>query len=444
MAWTAEAVLALAPDDLSAKAARGLMGPSQWPLLGADDASVWGECQGSGAKPYQTSVDLQGPAFRCTCPSRKFPCKHGLALMLVRASQPDRFGGGPPPAWVSEWLQGRAQKAEKKEQQQQQKAAGEAAPADPEAAARRADQRWARMANAGEELQRWLGDQVARGLGALGDAHRAEWRTMAARLVDMQVPGLAQRVQEASDLVGRGGDAPERMLHALGLLQLACDALARHADLPPAWRHELRGVLGWPLDRTDVQAEGERVRDAWWVLGQVAEERADKLTERRVWLQGERTGRRALLLDHAFAGKGFEQSWISGARHEAELAFWPGSAGLRALALEARGVSGQVSPQAAGWDDEWRALAARVAAAPWLGLHPLLLDEAVPVRQGERWTLWTPRRALPLALNDGDGWGLAAHAGGRPVTLAGEWNGRALRPMCAWNDEGLWQRGAAA
>jgi uncharacterized Zn finger protein len=26
------------------------------------------------------SVDLSGPAFRCTCPSRKFPCKHGLAL----------------------------------------------------------------------------------------------------------------------------------------------------------------------------------------------------------------------------------------------------------------------------------------------------------------------------------------------------------------------------
>ncbi len=41
---TAESVLALAPDDSSAKAARALVAPAKWPLLGADDAAVWGEC----------------------------------------------------------------------------------------------------------------------------------------------------------------------------------------------------------------------------------------------------------------------------------------------------------------------------------------------------------------------------------------------------------------
>lgn len=29
-----------------------------WPLLVAIDAVEWGECQGSGSKPYQTQVDL--------------------------------------------------------------------------------------------------------------------------------------------------------------------------------------------------------------------------------------------------------------------------------------------------------------------------------------------------------------------------------------------------
>ncbi len=40
-----------------------------------------GLCAGSGKDPYQTVVDL-GPRYQCSCPSRKFPCKHALALLL--------------------------------------------------------------------------------------------------------------------------------------------------------------------------------------------------------------------------------------------------------------------------------------------------------------------------------------------------------------------------
>lgn len=441
MEWTAEAVLALAPDDASAKAARGLVSPAKWPMLGADDAAVWGECQGSGSKPYQTQVDLQGPAFRCSCPSRKFPCKHGLALLLMRTGEPARFGGAPQPAWVSDWLQSRAGKAEKKDQKAQ---AATATPPDPEAAAKRIEQRWARSVTAAGELQRWLCDQVARGLGNLGEVQRAEWRTMAARLVDMQVPGLAQRVNEAAETIGRGADWPEQLLHALGLLQLACDALSRHAALPPALRHDLRTVVGWPLDKADVQAEGEALRDRWLVLGQITEERTDRLTERRVWLQGEQTRRRALLLEHAHGGKGFEQSWLSGTSVDATLVFFPGASGLRALATETHGGPAPQQPASTHIADEWQQLAARVAAAPWTGLHPMLLSNAIPSRQGEAWRLVADQQSLPLSIGEVDGWLLAAHCGGWPALIMGEWNGRTLRPLSAWTAEGEWHRGASA
>ena len=102
MQISAESVLALAPDAASAKAANGLTKPGQWPLLGANEAAVWGECQGSSR--YQTQVDLSGPSFRCSCPSRKFPCKHGLALLLLWAKNPAQFQASAPPAWVTEWL----------------------------------------------------------------------------------------------------------------------------------------------------------------------------------------------------------------------------------------------------------------------------------------------------------------------------------------------------
>jgi hypothetical protein len=441
MEWTAEAVLALAPDDASAKAARGLVSPAKWPTLGADDAAVWGECQGSGSKPYQTQVDLQGPAFRCSCPSRKFPCKHGLALLLMRVAEPARFAGAVQPSWVSEWLKGRAEKAEKKEQKAQ---AAPAAPADPAAAAKRTAQRWERSAAAAEELQHWLRDQVARGLGALGEAQRKEWQTMAARLVDMQVPGLAARVQDAAHAIGQGSDWPERLLHILGLLQLVCDGLRRHTTLPTALRDELRTVIGWPLDKAEVLAEGEPVRDRWCVIGQVTEERADRLTERRVWLQGERSGRRALLLDHAHAGKGFEQSWLTGAGHEVELVFYPGTAKLRALAAALHDGPVAAQPLTATLDDEWQRVAQRAAAAPWTPLHPMLVADAVLLREAGQWTLRTPNENLALSINDADAWQLAAHSGGRAAHVMGEWSGSALRPLSAWTPDGLWQRGGLA
>ncbi|MCD0157069.1 SWIM zinc finger family protein, partial [Deinococcus sp. 6GRE01] len=94
---TPDAVLALAPDAASAQAARKLAAPGKWQNLNTPAGSLWGECQGSGRTPYLTGVDLSGPAqtspaFKCTCPSRKFPCKHALALLLLRATHADTFG----------------------------------------------------------------------------------------------------------------------------------------------------------------------------------------------------------------------------------------------------------------------------------------------------------------------------------------------------------------
>ena len=51
--------------------------------------------------------EFHRPAFKCTCPSRKFPCKHSLGLFLILAQQPAAMTETAPPAWTIEWL-GRA------------------------------------------------------------------------------------------------------------------------------------------------------------------------------------------------------------------------------------------------------------------------------------------------------------------------------------------------
>src|SRR3954452_8153695 len=134
--WNAEQVLALAPDPSSAKSGKDLSAARKWKTLGVSDALAWGEIQGSGKNPYQTCIDLSEPAFKCTCPSRKFPCKHGLGLFLILAQQPAAFPGGAPPAWVADWLATRSKKAEDKAKKAEEKQ--QQVEADPELAKRRA------------------------------------------------------------------------------------------------------------------------------------------------------------------------------------------------------------------------------------------------------------------------------------------------------------------
>ena len=50
-----------------------------------DDTFYMGSCKGSGSSAYRVTLDFadnDAPVCRCSCPSRQFPCKHGLALMM--------------------------------------------------------------------------------------------------------------------------------------------------------------------------------------------------------------------------------------------------------------------------------------------------------------------------------------------------------------------------
>jgi hypothetical protein len=361
----------------------------------------------------------------------------------MRAQSAASFTTAPSPAWVAEWLLSRGTKAQQKEERQQEKAA---TPVDPVAAAKREAQRWQRIEQAGAELQRWLADQMALGLAALSPQVLSSWQTMAARMVDAQAPGLGHRVRELAAGVKQGADWPELTLHRMGLMQLLCEALQRRASLSAAVQADLRAAVGWPQDKSDMLAEAELLGDAWAVLGTATEQRDDKLTERRVWLQGLRSGRRALLLDHAFGGKGFEHAWLAGSSVEAQLAFFPSASPLRALVLDVlTSTTLPQGPPTAG-DDEWDTLCSRIAVCPWLAVQPLLLSGAVTLRQGDDCRVVAQGRALKLLVSDVDAWRLLASTGGRPGHLVGEWNGRVLKPLTAWDDDALspvWCRGVA-
>lgn len=419
---TVDAVLSMAPDEASIKAARGLASPGKWQLLGFDENAAWGLCQGSGSKPYQTKIDLSGPVSSCSCPSRKIPCKHALALLLLLARQKDVFTEGGRPEWVSEWLEGRQQRAARKEESRSRKKSAVSPSPKKEAA------RLERMGAGLEELCRWMNDQVSQGLSSLS-GHYEEWDRLAARMVDAQMPGVAARLRGMASLVDGSDDWPAELLGRMGQLQLLADAFFRMESLSPGQQADVRAALGYLPDKDAVLAGEDRVSDVWSVIGvTVAED--DRLWRRRVWLFGRTSGRLALLLDFSHGTRSFEPVFMPGDAVRMTLAFYPGSSPLRAVVADVPVSEPESGPLPSFTLEEALAdMARRVAANPWPSPLPLFFGGARLVQGGGEWQLLSEEgSALSLAVDDAEAWNLLAAGGGRKLIVCGEWDGRALVP----------------
>src|SRR5206468_301827 len=80
--------------------------------------------------------------------------------------------------------------------------------ADPEAAEKRASARERKVAAGLDELDRWIGDIVRRGLAATRSEGYAFWDAEAARLVDAQAGSLARSVRNLGSVIAEGPDWP--------------------------------------------------------------------------------------------------------------------------------------------------------------------------------------------------------------------------------------------
>ena len=323
--WDRAQVLALAPDAPSQRAAKSLASGRSWPLTGAaEPGALWGECRGSAAAPYRTVVDLAGPAYQCSCPSRKFPCKHVLALLLLWADGSVQDEAGGPPGWAAGWLAGRGRKAGAAPPSEP------AEPKDPKTAAKRAQQRETRVASGLAELDRWLCDQVRQGLAASQQAGYGHWDDIAARMVDAQAPGPAERLRALASVPHSGAGWDGRLLEEYALLRLLAVAYRRQEELPAPLRETVRSRIGFSRRQADVLAHGQPVRDHWLVLARRDLEQ-DRIRVRRTWLQGRKTGRPALVLGFAAAGQALDDTLAVGTEADADLVFYPGAVPLRAV-----------------------------------------------------------------------------------------------------------------
>ncbi|MFG2828952.1 SWIM zinc finger family protein [Streptomyces sp. NPDC048434] len=440
--WTTDQVLALAPDEASRKAGGKLAAPGPWSETGADEGAVWGQCKGSGKKPYQTVVELNGPAFKCSCPSRKFPCKHALGLLLLWAGGGQEVPAGEPAQWAGEWLAGRIERAERSADSPPGGGTPSRAPADPEAAKRRAERRMQRIGAGATELEQRLEDLLQSGLASAERAGYGAWDETAARMVDAQAPGLASRVRELGSAVASGPDWPARLLEECALLHLLDQGFLGIERLPAPLAATVRSRVGLTTDTADLLTGPgtTTVRDRWLVLSQQDSEDG-KLTTRRIFLRGERTGRMALHLSFGGANRPLDLALPPGLVLDADLAYYPGARPLRATLGErhAPAAPGAVPP-GCGIDAALASYGDALRDDPWLDSWPVVLAEVTPIpgRDGKSWQLADAdgESALPLDPRcpaRTNLWQLAAISGGAPVTVFGECGHRGFLPLTVWD-----------
>ncbi len=435
--WTAEQILALAPDTTFLKDVIDLAILRKWNEIGTNDKVVWGKYHGNEKHPCQTKIHLGETAFQCTCASDKCPCQHSLSLYLLLVKSPNIFPHNQPPEWVQNWIDSRRQKQAKK---------GESETiVDPVAQAKRAAKREENVTAGIEELDYWLRDLVRGGLAKLSQEENRFWETTAARMVDNQARLLARQIRIMSKIYLTDVDDTEELLKRLGMVHLLLEGFKRRTNLSPDNEADILTRIDWEFDKQ--LAHSISLHDRWLVLGERIEEiNGEKdLLEASTWLWGWESKRFALILQSTHISKPLERSLFPGTCFEGELVFFQSGYPLRAIIKQHHSPLTPFSYMP-GENRITTALSQytkALSSQPWIEKFPLSLQAVIPQQYKNGFALRdSTNHILPLSPNFDQGWQLLAISGGNPINVFGEWNCDSFTrqrhrflPLSAWAED---------
>ena len=463
---TPEQVLSLAPDSAVGAAALALAVPASWSFAGCDDQAVWGNYIAAAAEPYAVAIDLSddiaGPAYRCTCPSRKLPCKHALGLLLLHAN--NGVVHAPRLPFAQQFMLRRASRSQSTDVPTAE-LASVAAANDVESAAvavgaadrgaspsltgmqlpdparsKRQHDRAERMRAGLQELDRWLADRIRAGLASPELADTSNWDLLAARLIDAQCGSLAGRVKRVAAKVGQHPQWHEDVLEELALMHVLAVGAQHTSSLPADLADGVHVATGLASAKDDVLA-GVPTTARWTVAG-VSRTREDRITVQRTWLcasdasdpGGNNTW--AMLLAFGVFGAEATLEYNVGAEFQADLHWYPGGIALRAIVgrEHVEPAPSTVAPHACSIADALSACGWAVAREPWLERYPMCIN-AVPAPLGNgRWALADPTGSVPIAAGFSATAELVCSSGGLAVCVMGEWSADGFLPLTMWAD----------
>ena len=322
-------LLANIDDAATLKAGKALANTSKWTTRFAHETALWGNCQGSGASPYFTQIDLHNLAFKCNCPSRKFPCKHGVGLAFLFLNEKNAFVETTElDDRVGEWLDKREAK------KTSQVADNETVITDEKAEnekLKRADTRM-RQVDAGVlELRQWLEDQVRAGIIDVPSKMYVFTQNIKARMVDAKAGGLAAALRNLEDIKFFEEGWQVEFMRQISRLYLLLETYDNYEKIPKLLQQDVKSLMGWTTRKEEV-LQTQSIGDQWVVLSRQIEEEDKGLTSERCWLWGTRSNKPALILNF-FGGYGppLGITHAAGTTVIGDLCYYPSTFSLRAL-----------------------------------------------------------------------------------------------------------------
>jgi len=427
MTLSEDQILALAPDEASKKAGLGLANLTKWVSKGANELAIWGECQGSGSKPYQAQIDLSNIAFKCSCPSRKFPCKHGLALFLLYARQTPAFTNDKAPGWVTEWL-------EKREEKQEKKTAKEEEPVDEAAQAKRQLARHDKVMQGIIELQLWIKDIVRNGILSMPEKGFPWFENVAKRMVDAQAPGLANMVRQLGETNFYAENWQQPFLEQLLKLYIVTEGYQQHHSGETPFLQDLRSWIGFTINQDELK-EQTGITDTWLVLAKQSNE-VDNVTTEKYWLYGLEQKKYALVLQFTVRGQGNQLSLTPGLYIQAELVFFPSVNPMRArIKRKLNYQKNKIPTGYSGWEEVTSEQTEWYSRFPVQGERPFIVEQLTAVPYNNQWWLRDQSsRMVPLRNADKNIWHILAISGGQPLNMVLIGNSAQVEVAGIWQD----------
>lgn len=302
--------------------------------------------------------------------------------------------------------------------------------------AKRVEQRGAKVDQGIEELRIWLEDLIRQGFAELENKRPDYWEQMSQRLVDAQAPGLARLVSHCSLLVD-GDRWQERLIHRIGVISLITESF-QNKELPPQVMDDLRNIIGFPVKKEDVFANGDIVNDTWVILGQITEGE-ERLRARRSWALGLESQQEAFFLDFAYGTGALPAFPATGQQFEAEVAFYSGTVRQRALLKSRRKETSSTSMEPWGsenFEEAFLKASELWAKNPWIESIPMAVKNC-NIQSGSVWKVIDSQgRVLPIAstqMVEGQDWlwSLLAMSSGYPLWVFGVWDGDRFKILSA-------------
>ncbi|NOQ36165.1 MAG: hypothetical protein GQ569_09760 [Methylococcaceae bacterium] len=439
MQLTVEQASSLAPNANTLKRAQKLAKPASFKNAGANERAVWAAVKGSGSD-YQTFVDLEGIAYKCSCPVHNHPCKHALSLMLFAAAQslPDHN----LPDELQTWLNKRdAAKTRKENKTSEVK--------DPKAQAKRLKERENKVKQGIIELEHFLEDAVRMGLGELAKRKEDSWDKIQRRLIDAQAKGLATRIDWMRQQMRYQPHWTEAVFQALLELHLLISAYHHQDKLSPEFAADVREYVGWNRTKDQILSPDTQFEN-WLVLNQAIRYESG-LYIQSIWLQHLTKHNIALVRNFAVpqSRESLSGGYLAGSVIEAKVDYYSTHFPLRAL-VERKSNFEQRNFTTKEWQNLEQNAFANLDTAiryardcqcknPFLHEIPLIINNLRLVMKGDVVTFAdSDNRLLALNRDFNQTWQLLSLMGVENACVFLIFDGKTAKPW-ALAQNGVWQ-----